>query len=151
MRIHALILCLALGACDAPPTPAPTPAPGLTCPQTIAYVDPVEPGLEVVLDAVALPTGTALEAHPTSEPGWLFAKRGLLVRAGHEVRLRIHPDTAQHARLDFPEYFPAGCSTLPGWLVFAGGYVVDAPQCVRVLVSAAEQTTERRIGVGVTC
>ncbi|MBV1851196.1 hypothetical protein [Catellatospora tritici] len=170
----AVITCLAVAACTTVPTPDPQPSETATTPSTapdggVPEVDcahaidvaPPRPELEVVLDAVALPTRQVLQAADSGEPGKLFAKQGLQVRPGVTVELAVVDDPSGHSRIGWgspgPETtrlrVPAcpGYSGVDGWPAYAGGYLVDRPQCLhlRIRVAAREQTVG--IPVGAPC
>lgn len=115
-------------------------------------------GNEVVLDAVALPARTQLAVHPSDEPGRLFAKHGLLVRGGAEVELLVPPGVAGRASIGWgnagrmgTRVRVPGCADGQGWLVFAGGYEVDSPMCLPLVVRAGGREQQVRIPVGAGC
>jgi hypothetical protein len=118
---------------------------------------------QIVANAVALPSvrSPALGAAPTGDTGAtrLFAKNGLLVRAGVKAELTV-ADPA-HVSIGWGKPGPVtkrlivpGCGRT-GWLAFAGGFYVDQPRCITVHVtSGAEPNSVRediRVGVGVAC
>jgi hypothetical protein len=177
----AAALLLASGCTPGGP-PAPTSTPGTTgvgvgtpsatasgppaipCQDSIDHVDVPPDDLEVVLDAVALPTRHPLQANETNDPpGWLFAKYGLVVRWDATVQLLVDDPARGHARIGWGSPgrtgqalryggcgFP-GCDRDCGWLVYAGGYTVDAPACVPVLVRSGGREARVRVGVGTRC
>jgi hypothetical protein len=121
--------------------------------------------LQVVLGVVALPASPGYPALQTSLSGdgsgalRLFAKTGLVIRpgttfelivpAGFADRLRIgwgSPGTPSHrvAVSNCPD--PGG-----GWLAYAGGYWIDHPACVPIIVRAGGKQQEVHIGVGTPC
>jgi hypothetical protein len=146
----------------APPsvTTTPTTPPGpndINCDHSIATLDAPTPGTRTVLGVVALPT-EILQAVPVE--GRLWSKRGLEVLAGAVVEISIAPEAAVgHAEIGWgspgrPGTFQRvnGCSVLGcvaacGWLAFAGGYWVDAPACVPIVVRSNGR--EARVGVPV--
>jgi hypothetical protein len=160
--LAALAGVLPAAGCDATPrTPVPAePSPdgpgAVACAHVIDRPASPRADLEVVLDAVALPTGV-LEPVASGEPGWLFAKRGLLVRAGVAVRVEVAAEAAGRARIGWGSPAEAGpVARVPacggsGWIAFAGGYTVDAPACVPLTVQARGRTASVRVGVGVAC
>ncbi len=113
------------------------------------------PGLEVVVDAVALPTKTVLQTHAIGVPGELFAKQGLVVRAGADVELSV--ESTAGARLEWGEIATTGATTRhtpcpgEGWLAYAGGYYVPAAMCLPVRVRSAGREQTVRIAVGAAC
>ena len=101
-----------------------------------------------MLGAVALPTGK-LEPNESGEPGRLFAKTGLLVKAGTAVELTVAraPGSKEAAEvtagvtIGWGSPGPEGttirvpaCPSANGWLAFAGGYTVTEPTCVPLIV-----------------
>lgn len=182
----ALVALLALASCGTPAAPPATPAPASTVPASapggtepsrptgpvsvLRCADVVgtqpEPSAEsgVVLGVVALPTGRVLEAYDAGEPGpagRLFAKWGLLVRAGAELDIAVLPSWANRARIGWGS--PAargvrvrvpGCPPSSGggqWLAFAGGYWVDEPGCVPLTVYSGGQAVRVDVAVGRAC
>jgi hypothetical protein len=132
-------------------------APEVPCADAIDH-QPPRRGLEAVLDAVALPTGLVLQANESSERGWLFAKQGLVVRADTVVDLEVPAAAAAHVRIGWGSPGPQGqrlrvpgCRSESGWLAFAGGYTVDTPRCVPLMVRSGGREVLVRIGVGVPC
>ncbi len=124
----------------------------------------------IVFDRVALPTGRALQANPSSKSdpaAWLFAKTGLFIRRGTSFDLAVPDEWQGRLTLGWGSHAkPTSHLRVPGcratatvnpirerdeWLVYAGGYWVPEPACVSVVVRAgpAEQTV--RIGVGASC
>jgi hypothetical protein len=118
----------------------------------------------VVLDAVALPAAPrypALQAAETGGEPALFAKTGLVVRAGATVRLSIPPSVGRGAGIGWgldrngqtPTLVVPGCPDLrgTGWLAFAGGYWADEPLCLPLDVGVGAQTQRVEIGIGTAC
>ena len=136
------------------------------CGGSIDRVDSAD-GLGVtVLDAVVFPVDpvqTGGRVGPTGTPhaGLQFAKFGLLVREG--VELRLETDSRRQPRalmewapveLDRPsEVLTVGPCTEAGggWLAFPGGVWVSEPGCVVIEVSSGAQTAEARVGVDRPC
>lgn len=158
---------LLLAGCPAAHDPAlppaavgnPSPPPGsVSCAHDLGGAAPDTRDYRVVLDAVALPAGT-LEPHESGEPGWLFAKRGLLVRAGAEVQISVAPEGAATARIGWGNPGPEGtafsvpaCPGGPsGWLAFAGGYTVREPTCLPLVVRVDGREESTAVSVGVPC
>lgn len=111
-----------------------------------------------MLDAVALPTTTVLQANPTAESGWLFAKQGLLVRSDRAVTITVDPAAAGWARIGWSsaesasEFSLPACSSDGRWQVYAGGYSVRSePRCLPLTVHVGERSAQVKIGVGVSC
>ena len=115
---------------------------------------PPDDNFRLVLDAVALPTGV-LESHDSGEPGRLFAKTGLLVRAGTAVELTV---TTPGVTIGWGSPGPEGttirvpaCPSTNGWLAFAGGYTVTEPACVALTVRAGGREQRAEVSVGARC
>ncbi|MEA2636581.1 MAG: hypothetical protein QOH92_3348 [Chloroflexota bacterium] len=171
------VMVLTVAACR-PSTSTVSPAPSdamavLPCQDVIASAAAPPSESSVILDAVALPTGRALQANKSndSDPSAkLFAKDGLLIRRGASFDLLVpeqwrgrllvgwgspgKPTT--HLRV-------SGCrptQRMPSssrwdlnddWLVYPGGYSVSQAACVSVLVRAGQSEQTVRIGVGASC
>jgi hypothetical protein len=136
----------------------------LDCGSSIGNSAPAAP-LQVVLGVVALPASPGNPALQTSLSGdgngplRLFAKTGLVIRpgatfelivpAGFTSRLSIGwgaPGTPSH------QILVGNCaSTGGGWLAYAGGYWIDHPACVPVIVRAGGKQQQVHIGVGTAC
>ena len=119
--------------------------------------------MQVVLGVVALPASPRYSALQTSLSGdgplRLFAKTGLLVKPGTTFELIV--PAAFTSRLVIGWGSPAtpsdrllvGNCAGPGggWVAFAGGYWVDHPACVPVIVRAGGKEQQVHIGVGTAC
>lgn len=121
--------------------------------------------LQVVLGVVALPASPGYSALGTSLSGdgngplRLFAKTGLLIRPGTTFELIVPsrftsrlsigwgmPGTPSHRLL------VSNCAGTDGrWLAYAGGYWIDHPACVPVIVRAGGRQQQVHIGVGTAC
>lgn len=127
------------------------------CSDDLGVTTPIDDQYRLVLDAVALPART-LVPQGSGEPGWLFAKQGLVVRAGTAVDIMVAPGAVGHVRIGWgspgPEataiHVPA-CPSGSGWLAFAGGYTVRTPTCVPLLVRTHGQQERVEVGVGAHC
>ncbi|MCY1138365.1 hypothetical protein OWR29_10190 [Actinoplanes sp. Pm04-4] len=176
-RWRAALLVPLLAACSAEPPTPPTAAPAAspTAPGSAAPASPATPssagsdvvdcahdiggrppdsGYRLVLDAVALPTGV-LQANDSGEPGRLFAKTGLLVRAGRAVELTV---TTPGVTIGWGSPGPEGttirvpaCPNPNGWLAFAGGYTVTEPTCVALTVRSNGREQKAEVSVGRRC
>jgi hypothetical protein len=121
--------------------------------------------LQVVLGVVALPTSPGYPALQTSLSGdgngplRLFAKTGLSIRPDTTFELIIParftsqlsigwgmPGTPSHRVL-----VDNCASSGGGWLAYAGGYWIDHPACVPILVRAGGKQQQVHIGVGTAC
>ena len=120
---------------------------------------------QVVLGVVALPASPRYTALQTSLSGYgsgalrLFAKTGLIIRPGTTFELIVparfttrlgigwgSPGTPSH-RIVVSDCPNAGS----GWLDYAGGYWIDHPACVPIIVRAGSKQQLVRIGVGKAC
>ncbi|MBM2621321.1 hypothetical protein JIG36_38045 [Actinoplanes sp. LDG1-06] len=115
---------------------------------------PPDNSYRLVLDAVALPTGR-LQTAGSGEPGRLFAKTGLLVRAGTEVELTA---TTEDVTIGWGSPGPEAttitvpaCPSAAGWLAFPGGYHVPKPMCVNLIVRAHGREERAEVRVGADC
>jgi hypothetical protein len=137
----------------------------LTCEHLIDG-DPPPRGFSVVLGAVALPAApgfAALQAAPTgNDPAsGVFAKTGLLVRAGATARLDVPASAGDGAGIGWSgapsapsrTFVVPACPDLAGtgWLAFAGGYWADRPVCLPLDVTVGDQVQRVRIGIGTAC
>jgi hypothetical protein len=138
----------------------------LSCHDSIGTHRPV-PGLQVILGVVALPTSTAGPALQTSRTGQtpstprLFAKTGLLIRAGTDFRIVVPQgsgrqlgigwgSTASPSQAIVVSHCPR--AGLPGnWIAFAGGYWLNHPACVALQVQTMHKTRTVHIGLGTPC
>ncbi len=109
----------------------------------------------VVLPKVALQANRTGEFDPSAK--W-FAKVGLFVRSGASFMLSVPDDWM--GRLSIGWGSPAtrtmnlhvsGCTSDIRWLVFAGGFWVDEPSCVPIVVNSGSQQETVQIGVGAAC
>ena len=180
--VPAAVLALAVAGCSPDPVPAPPPAPSaltpsapalatsapaassvspapgtVDCAHVIGGEEAPSDGAQVVLDAVSLPS-RVLEPHDAGEPGWLFAKQGLVIRAGTAVELTIDPSVADRATIGWGSPGPQGttirvpaCQGAHRWLAFAGGYTVREPLCIPLIVRANGREQRASISVGTRC
>jgi hypothetical protein len=143
------------------PAESTPPAPGeIDCDHSIATMPAPTPGTRIVLGVVALPTNV-LQAVPME--GRFWSKRGLEVLAGVVVEISVAPEAAGHAEIGWgspgqpgTSLRVNGCSALGGgavrpWLAFAGGYWVDSPACVPIVVRSNGRAARVRVAVGVAC
>jgi hypothetical protein len=170
-------VALTVTACS-PSTSTVSPTPSdvmavLPCGDVIASAPAAPAQSSVILDAVALPTGRALQANKSgdSDPNAkLFAKDGLFIRRGASFDLLV-PEQWR-GRLVVGWGSPGKPTThlrVPGcrptqrmpsssrwdlsddWLVYPGGYSVAQAACVSVLVRVGQAEQTVRIGVGASC
>jgi hypothetical protein len=121
--------------------------------------------LQVVLGVVALPASPRYPALGTSLSGEgdqalrLFAKTGLVIKPGTTFEL-IVPAPFAH-RLSIGWGLPGmpshrvvvnSCPNPGGkWLAYAGGYWIDHPACVPIIVRAGGKQQTVHIGIGTPC
>ena len=97
----------------------------------------------------SLPIGRVLQTSPagTDPAAGLFAKQGLVVRIGALVDLRIGDASVGHAGIgwgnpgtdgDHVRVEATNCHapSTAQWVAFAGGYYVNEPMCVPIVVEA---------------
>src|SRR5690242_15516752 len=122
--------------------------------------------LQVVLGVVALPIsprypalGTALSGDG-SGPLRLFAKTGLFFRPGTTFELIVPARFASRLRIGWGNpgtpsqtVGVSNCASPGGggWLAIAGGYWIDHPACVPIIVRAGGRQQQVHIGVGTAC
>ena len=147
-----------------PMTPVPT-QPTLDCKNSIG--SPVTPApLQVVLGVVALPTSpqhSALQTSRTGNDKWprLFAKTGLLVKPGTTFDLVVPEGFASWLSIGWgyasatptSKFSVAKCAGPSGakWLAYPGGYWIDRPACVPLIVKAGGKEQLVHIGLGTAC
>jgi hypothetical protein len=173
VRAHGLLLIVILIAgCDSgsavqPVVTGSTAVAGaVPCADVIGTVPAPEPDLTVIEDAVALPAAARIpkplqvsSSSGTAVGPALFAKNGLVVRRGAEVRLRVLEPAAGRAWIGWgspgepgPQAVVDGCDAADAWMAFAGGYWVRAPMCVPVGVRVGDGIEHRvDIAVGRRC
>jgi len=119
--------------------------------------------MQVVLGVVALPASPRYSALQTSLSGdgplRLFAKTGLLVKPGTTFELIVPAPFTSRLGIGWGSPATPGdrllvdncAGTGGGWVAFAGGYWVDHPACVPVIVRAGGKEQQVHIGVGTAC
>jgi hypothetical protein len=124
---------------------------------------PPPPEYETVLGVVALPTSDALGAYESGDPATpaLFAKTGLLVRAGRPFELVVAPQSDDDVAVGWgnvsfrpsPRFAVPPCPDTygTGWLAYPGGYWADRPLCLPLTVRTADREEQVRVGVGTAC
>lgn len=181
VRVRVVVLAVVLtgctGAVDRDPTTtsssstttaavaAPDDARDLPCGDVIDQDDEPPDGYTSILDAVALPVAPAseqaLQAVRDDQDGLppFWSKTGLLVRTGVGVTVAVDaPEGAAvlgwgHA--GDPDYFrPAittpGCAG-DGWLAFPGGFRVDEPRCLDLVITTVDAEQRVQVGIGAPC
>ncbi|MEU8157711.1 hypothetical protein AB0B94_29005 [Micromonospora sp. NPDC048986] len=174
------ILCLTvlLAACTPPGDPrqhatppanpaAPTTGTSIGGPPCTPSVDtlPAPPaGYRLVGEDVAVPDAPVMSAEDsgqTDPAARLFAKWGLIVRAGTVVDLRVAPGWQDRARLGWGGTgTPAAAVTVHAcppeggqaqWMAFVGGTWVTQAACVPLIVTSNGQNDSVDLGIGVPC
>jgi hypothetical protein len=121
--------------------------------------------LQVVLGVVALPTSPGYPALQTSLSGdgngplRLFAKTGLVIRPGTTFELIVPARFTSQLSMGWGMPGTPGHRVLVdncanaggGWLAYAGGYWIDHPACVPVIVRAGGKQQQVHVGVGTAC
>lgn len=122
--------------------------------------------LQVVLGVVALPVSPWYPALGTSLSGdgngplRLFAKTGLFFRPGTTFELIVPARFASRLRIGWGNpgtpsqtVDVSNCASPGGggWLAIAGGYWIDHPACVPIIVRAGGKQQQVHIGVGTAC
>jgi hypothetical protein len=151
---------------NGPATSSAPPASGsaLACANYIDANASAAP-MQVVLGVVALPASPRYPALGTSLSGEgdkalrLFAKTGLVIKPGTTFEL-IVPAPFNH-RLSIGWGLPGtpshrvAVNNCPnpghGWLAYAGGYWIDHPACVPIIVRAGGKQQTVHIGIGTPC
>ncbi|SIN43167.1 hypothetical protein [Micromonospora cremea] len=111
-----------------------------------------------VPDRAVLPAEESGEADPAAR---LFAKWGLVVRAGTIVDLRVAPGWEDDARIGWgAPAAPAAsvrvraCAPNVGqrqWLAFVGGTWVARATCVPLMVRSSGRQDRVNLGIGLAC
>lgn len=122
--------------------------------------------MQVVLGVVALPTSlrySALQTALTSDAGplRLFAKTGLAIRTGTTFELVVPAEYGDRLGIGWggapsaptSRFTVADCANPggTGWLAYAGGYWIDHPACVTLIVKAGGKQQTVHIGIGTAC
>ena len=122
--------------------------------------------LQVVLGVVALPISPGYPALGTSLSGdgngplRLFAKTGLVIRPGTRFELIVPARFTSRLRIGWgkpgtPSHRVVvdDCANTDGrgWLAYAGGYWIDHPACVSIIVSVGGKQQQVHIGIGTAC
>jgi hypothetical protein len=140
--------------------------PTLACGQYINE-EPPPSNYQIILGVVALPaTRPGSNALQTARSGLpnpanrLFAKAGLLIRAGSTSRLVVRPGAGDRPSIGWGSPAPMSHELVidrcragggSGWLSYPGGFWVARPSCVSLLVESGGRQRQMRIGVGGPC
>ena len=135
----------------------------LKCADQIGWHAPA-PGFSVVFGRVALPTKKSLGAvklHPKNPHSRYWAKQGLGVKPGTSFELVVPAAWASRLTIQWgnpgtptTHLWVTNCHSKKAgahWLAFAGGYTVDKPACVPLVVKAGGRQRTVHIGVGKAC
>lgn len=168
------VVCVATACTPPSASPEPSPSPpkatvsnspsGDASPLLVDCADSfgANPGGGVIaLDGVELESGRVLQVSKSGEKvpaAALFAKTGLVVRAGVAVDLTI----VGNAGTTMGWGSPAGRSTrvqVPAcpalgttdWLAWPGGFWLATPRCVHVAVAIGSRRADARMSVGREC
>lgn len=132
----------------------------LSCSTGIRVSDAQVAPLQVVLGVVALPVSPAypaLQTTLTNGPHRLFAKTGLVIRPGTTFEVIVPARFTSRLSIgwDTPSsrVVVSGCARPDGggWLGYVGGYWIDHPACVPIIVSAGGRQQQVAIGLGKAC
>lgn len=119
--------------------------------------------LRVVLGVVALPVSPgypALQTWRTEASPRLFAKTGLFVRPGARLTVSVPSNQAQRPYIGWGNpakslsrevVVPACPGPAHQWLAWPGGYWIEHPACVSVVVHTDSRQRTVRIGLGTPC
>jgi hypothetical protein len=121
--------------------------------------------LQVVLGVVALPASPRYPALGTSLSGEgnkalrLFAKTGLVIKPGTTFELIVPAPFTRRLSIGWglpgtPSHrLVVNSCPNPGgkWLAYAGGYWIDHPACVPIIVRAGSKQQTVHIGIGTPC
>ncbi|MFG3641230.1 hypothetical protein ACGF3C_13290 [Micromonospora sp. NPDC047762] len=137
---------------------------GSPCTTSVDTLPAPPAGYRLVGEDVAVPTAPVMSAQDSGEAdpaARLFAKWGLVVRAGTVVDLRVAPAWQDRARLGWGGTgTPAAAVTVHAcapeggqaqWMAFVGGTWVAQPACVPLIVTSNGQTDRVNLGIGVPC
>lgn len=136
----------------------------LACADQIGWPRTVPPGYAVSYGRVALPTGKAFSAvrfDPSKPKSKFWAKQGLLVKPGTAFelivpaawtsRLTIEWGNPGHATTHL--WVTSCASKQPGahWLAYAGGFTINKPACIPLIVKTSTAQRTVHLGAGKAC
>jgi hypothetical protein len=155
---------LVVRASDGLPLPVYALDAVLDCNTAVAARGAPSDGWSTVLSQVALETGITLQANPSGESdphAALFAKSALMIAAGAEVTLSVPDDWVGRLTIGWGGPAPRALNfhvpkcpapVAPSqWLVFPGGFWVDTPACVPVVVRRGTAQETVHLAVGAAC
>ncbi|WP_406279988.1 hypothetical protein [Embleya sp. NBC_00896] len=144
--------------------PGPAPLLMVNCLHAINAAPGPSSTYTTFLGDVAFETDRTLQtsrAEGTEYPHRLFAKSGVAVRDGAVVDIQVVPDPDNGTSVAWGSPGPfadllriPGCttgSTTDKWMAFPGGFYVDKPGCVTLIVRAHGEQTRVHIPVGAAC
>lgn len=127
----------------------------------------VRPGDDYMLfgGGVALLTADTssmvLQMTEPGDDGLRFAKTGLLVREGAQAELAVPNEWQGKLSMTWGQFTEGTeridvkpCAVedpLGEWLFFAGGYLIDAPACVDLMVRTGDSTNSVSVPIGASC
>ena len=172
--VTAAVIAMMLAGCTSGTVRSSTGNPGPTTRSTAASVldcggADVVAGvdqLQVVLGVVALPISPRYPALGTARSGdgngplRLFAKTGLVIRPGTRFELIVPARFTSRLRIGWGKpgtpsqrVVVDDCANTGGrrWLAYAGGYWIDHPACVSIIVSVGGKQQQVHIGIGTAC
>ncbi|WP_433318082.1 hypothetical protein ACQP0U_10975 [Micromonospora sp. CA-269861] len=137
---------------------------GPPCTPSVDTLSALPAGYRLVGNDVAVPDAPVLSAQESGEAdpaARLFAKWGLVVRAGKVVDLRAAPGWQDRARLGWGGTgTPAATVTVHAcgpeggqarWMAFVGGTWVARAACVPLIVTSNGQEDRVNLGIGAPC
>jgi hypothetical protein len=136
----------------------------LRCADSSTAFDQPPADRQVLFDQVALPTHKALQTNRSGDldfAGRLFAKAGLYIASGSSFSLIVPADWVGRLTIGWgspgqrtTHLYVRDCAASAlqkHWLAFAGGFWIDQPACVPLLVKTASQQQTVQIGLGAPC
>lgn len=149
-----MVLMLATVACS---SPVADDAGSLNCGAAVDRANSVPSNYSPILDSVAIPSGILSVTQLDSGRWW--AKSGLYVRAGVTFSISVKDGTgAGETTIGWgdadgaSDAFGGGPCAGEEWLAFIGGYTVETPQCLTLVISnESGDSQEANVGVGAQC
>jgi hypothetical protein len=181
IRVAVVVTLCCEVACTGQPTPGSPPkespsaaavsgalppgSVGLNCSGPIGVVSSPTAPQNNVLGVVGLDTTSTLQVSRTAgtDPHRLFAKTGLLVRAGREANLTVPAGWTTLVSIAWGNHAAEWTTSLhipacpvppsgPGqWLAFPGGFSLDKAACVPLEVRTGSKTTTVHVSAGARC
>ncbi|MGC4748722.1 hypothetical protein ACLQ28_24170 [Micromonospora sp. DT201] len=149
---------------DGTTSPAREGDAGLPCTPSVTAMPAIPAGYRLVGKDVAVPDRAVLTAEDSGEAdraARLFAKWGLVVRAGTVVDLQVAPGSEGEARIGWGALgTPTATATVHAcapegaqaqWMAFVGGTWVARAACVPLVVRSNGQEDTVDLGIGVAC